>query len=243
VFVGWTTLATWAGAAARSRAAALPDALAQHLSGHTTRTFDLVMNGAVRAAAIAFDAAPGAGGSVQWERLCAVANALQAELGLPAPAVSVSGEAGFRLWLSFDDGVPAPMAQRFVDQLCAIYSPETVPPRVEAPVALPPHLNPATGQWAAFIHPGMGSSFVDEPALEMAPPAAAQAAFLEGLHGIRADELRGALEKLAPAPVEQRAPSQPAPEGLLLKDATLEQIVRHLHGLGIEPTFRHVLRG
>jgi hypothetical protein len=28
---------------------------------------------------------------------------------------------------------------------------------------------------------------------------------------------------------------------LLLKDATLEDIVRHLHSLGIEPTFRHVL--
>ena len=33
-----------------------------------------------------------------------------------------------------------------------------------------------------------------------------------------------------------------AHSGLLLADATLEDIVKHLHGLGIEPTFRHVLK-
>ena len=32
-----------------------------------------------------------------------------------------------------------------------------------------------------------------------------------------------------------------ASEGLLLKDATLEDIVRFLHSKNIEPTFRHLL--
>jgi hypothetical protein len=32
-----------------------------------------------------------------------------------------------------------------------------------------------------------------------------------------------------------------APEGLLLKDATLEDIVRFLHSKNIEPTFRHLI--
>jgi hypothetical protein len=31
------------------------------------------------------------------------------------------------------------------------------------------------------------------------------------------------------------------PDGLLLKDATLEDIVRFLHSKNIEPTFRHIL--
>jgi hypothetical protein len=37
-----------------------------------------------------------------------------------------------------------------------------------------------------------------------------------------------------------RRPLGPKPRrrGLLLKDATLEDIVRHLHGQNIEPTFR-----
>jgi hypothetical protein len=30
---------------------------------------------------------------------------------------------------------------------------------------------------------------------------------------------------------------------LLLRDATLEDIVRHLHAKNIEPTFRHLLPG
>jgi hypothetical protein len=44
--------------------------------------------------------------------------------------------------------------------------------------------------------------------------------------------------KAAPAPV----PSAATPQSLLLKDATLEDIVKHLHALGIEPTFRHALK-
>jgi hypothetical protein len=104
-------------------------------------------------------------------------------------------------------------------------------------------VHPATGKWAAFIHPGMGASFADEPALDMMPPAAAQAAFLEGLQSIDGAQLRQALEKLeGPAPVATpAAPASSASDGLLLKDATLEDIVRHLHAKNIEPTFRHLL--
>jgi hypothetical protein len=51
---------------------------------------------------------------------------------------------------------------------------------------------------------------------------------------------------LAPAGVPQLPPpAQPyasaAPDGLLLKDATLEDIVRFLHAKNIEPTFRHLM--
>jgi hypothetical protein len=77
----------------------------------------------------------------------------------------------------------------------------------------------------------------------MPPPVAGQVAFLEGLDSITAGQFDAALARLEPAaPV--RPPAAPArpdagiPDGLLLKDATLEDIVRALHARDIEPTFR-----
>lgn len=221
------------------------DGLDQHLDGRATRVFDLAQDGAVRAIVVPFDGrAHGDGGSA-WERLCEVANVLQGELDLPAPAVSIDGASGYRLWLSFGQPVPVATAQRFVDLLCATYCPEVKPPAhgVSAPVELPPCRNQVTGKWAAFIHPGMGASFADEPALDMTPPAAAQAAFLQGLESIDAAQLQHALAVLqgAPAQPAPAAASGPAEHGLLLQDATLEDIVRFLHAKHIEPTFRHLL--
>jgi hypothetical protein len=128
----------------------------------------------------------------------------------------------------------------------------------------------------------MGASFAEESGLEMAPPLAGQAGFLESLDSIDEMQFREALRKLeqrrapaaaptqAPAPAQAQAqaanepassatadalaaePSNPprqartparassaAPaDGLLLKDATLEDIVRHLQERNIEPSFR-----
>jgi len=225
--------------------AAPPQELEQHLDGRATRTFDLARDGAVRAIVVPFDGRAHGGGTAAWEKLCEVANVLQGELGLPAPAVSIDGATGYRLWLSMAQPAPVATAQRFVDLLCAVYCPDVVMPAdgVLAPVELPPCRNGATGKWAAFVHPGMGASFADEPALDMTPPAAAQAAFLQGLESIDGLRLEHALSLLQPAP-EPAAPAPVASDaapGLLLKDATLEDIVRHLHAKGIEPTFRHLL--
>jgi hypothetical protein len=210
--------------------------------------------GLIRAIALPFRKA--AGEDVQhWERLCAVANGLQADFGFPAPAVSVASAGGYVLWLALEAPVPVAEARRFVAGLDRIW-PDTLPSpdTVGMPVELPPCLNGGTGHWAAFIHPGMGASFADESGLDMAPPAAGQVAFLEGLHGITADQFRAALDRLAPpapsAPVTP-AVAAPAPtpapaparcdDGLLLRDATLDDIVRVLHARGIEPTFRFIV--
>ncbi len=229
----------------------LPDA--------TPRVIDPVTQDAVRVVVIPFDVQPEHSGAARWAQLCAVANALQGELGLPAPAVSVSGATGFRLWLSFAEPVPVPKAQHFLALLRTAYFDDVMLPAagVRAPVAFPPGLNGATGKWAAFIHPGMGASFEDEPALDMPPPAMGQVALLQGLDSISPAQLQRAMGILQP---DIRQPDVPQPaaavppavqsaqpvqsdtaQGLLLKDATLEDIVRHLHALNIEPTFRHVL--
>lgn len=218
--------------------------LVGHFGGADSAPVCLAEGGATRALVIDFDRQPDDGEAGHWERLCRVANALQAELGLAAPAVSISGASGYRLWLSFAQALPVARAQEFLDALRAAYFPEvTMAGGVDAPVELPPCLHPGSGKWAAFIHPGMGASFADAPGLEMAPPFTAQAAFLEGLQSISLAQLQHALERLTPAsaaPAPLPAPSL-APAGLLLKDATLEDIVRFLHAKGIEPTFRHLL--
>ncbi|QOY92452.1 hypothetical protein IM543_12505 [Massilia sp. UMI-21] len=194
-----------------------------------------------------------------WTNLCAVANTLQESFGFPAPAVSITGDSGYRLWLSLAEPVPEGDVRRFVSMLREAQFPELeLQPCGQVP--LPPSLNPASGKWAAFIHPGMGASFAEEAGLEMAPPKAAQLAFLESLASIDKQQFmdalvslkQEALPTLPSPPAEQPAPADSAPDrpasppgaatdGLLLKDATLEDIVRHLHAHGIEPTFRHVL--
>ena len=248
------------------------EALAQHILGKTTLAIKLTTaDGLTRALAIPFRKVFGDGETGHWERLCAVANALQAELGLPVPAVSIDGANAYRLWLSLETPVPADQAQDFLELLRQAYFPalELAPDAATAPVYLPPCLNPRSGKWAAFIHPGMGASFAEESGLEMAPPLAGQVGFLDGLDSIDEEQFRQALRKLeqrrapalgaAPAAAPStaaadalaaepfalqpqvqapaKAPSA-APGGLLLKDATLEDIVRHLQAKNIEPTFR-----
>ncbi len=183
-------------------------------------------------------------------RLCALANALQSRLGLPAPAVSVSGKDAYGLWLSFAAPTPVAQVQAFLALLHLAYLPD-VPVHPEAaslPVPLLPGMHQGTGKWGAFIHPGLGASFIDEMGLEMAPPLAAQSAFLENLQSITEAQFQNAMAKLQLAHGHALAASVPAvaavaatPGGLLLKDATLEDIIAHLHAKHIEPTFRHLV--
>ncbi|MDB5917976.1 MAG: hypothetical protein JWR40_2210 [Massilia sp.] len=236
-----------------------PQALARHVLGETTLAIDLATgDGMVRAMVIPFrkvDAEP----ARHWTRLCAAANGLQLELGLPAPAVSISGSDGYGLWLSLEAPIPIAQAQEFIALLHQAYFPD-MELRLDAAgaaVELPPCLSMATGKWAAFIHPGMGAAFADESGLEMAPPLAGQAAFLEGVKNAGEEMFRHAFAMLreshalappsaaalpaapvAGAPQVQRAA---AADSLLLKDATLEDIVRFLHAKRIEPTFRHLI--
>lgn len=226
------------------------DDLQRHLLGQVTLPLSLSAAGMTRALVIGFDKVKGDADGRHWTRLCEVAQALQADYGFPAPGVSISADAGFRLWLSFEVPVPSSEAQRFLEGLRDAAFPDlaVAPGAVDRPVALPPCLDPASGRWSAFIHPGMGASFADEPGLDMAPPPLAQAAFLEQLERIGRDQFQAALLSLRPAPAAPAAPaaqaSAPAAAAageLLLRDATLEDIVRHLHARNIEPTFRHLI--
>jgi hypothetical protein len=232
------------------------EALARHVLGQATLAVHLTSDdGWTRAIVIPFCKVEGGEDGQHWHRLCEVAQALQTELGLPAPAVSTSGSNGYGLWLSLTAPVPKAQAQRFLALLRNAYFPDMALAldAVDAPVELPPCLDPISGKWAAFIHPGMGASFADESGLEMAPPFAGQAAFLEGLHGMGEAQFMQALallEQGAAAPASGAvvtiatagAVAGAVADTLLLRDATLEDIVRFLHAKQIEPTFRHLIR-
>lgn len=227
-----------------------PEVLAQHMRGQTTIAIKLTTDdGLTRAMVIPFHKMGDSEEAQHWSRLCTVANALQTQLGFPAPAVSVSGANGYGLWLSLAAPVPAAQAQKFLELLHKAYFPDMdlLPDAVRAPVELPPCLHQSTGKWAAFIHPGMGASFADEAGLEMPPPFAGQAAFLEGLHSISEAQFLRALNMLQQSHGAAPMVSGPASErtvdldDLLLRDATLEDIVRFLHSKNIEPTFRHLI--
>lgn len=227
-----------------------PEQLAPRIAGESGATVDLAApDGSVRALMIPFRKMREAQ-ERHWSLLCEVANALQAELDLEAPAVSVSGSDGYGLWLSLATPIPLALAQEFVALLRLTYFPDVKvkPDDAATEVALPPCLNAQTGKWAAFIHPGMGASFADEAGLEMAPPLGGQLAFLEGLHSSDAAQFDAALARLrqkqggAPLPAPTAAViGATAARGLLLRDASLEDIVAFLHAKNIEPTFRHLV--
>lgn len=228
-----------------------PDGWQQRLQGEMSASISLVSDdGLTRAIVIAFRKLRDAEEAQHWTLLCEVANALQAQYGFPAPAVSISGADGYQLWLSLEMPVQTALVATFIELLRAKHFPvvETDAADDIAVVELPPCQNLRTGKWAAFINPGLGASFADESGLEMAPPLAGQAALLEGLHSISEAQFLNTMQALTqshastPLPVEPGPRSVQAPDGLLLTDATLEDIVRHLHSKHIEPTFRHLIK-
>ncbi len=226
------------------------EALTQHLPGQKTLALSMLnTQGLTRAMVIIFNKVGNHDEDRHWTRLCSVANTLQSEFGFPAPAVSISGDHGYGLWLSLESPVAAEDAQKFVQLLHAAYFPdmELAADSVRIPVELPPCLHAATGMWAAFIDPGLGASFADEAWLEMAPPIAGQIALLKDLHSISAAQFNAALKQLQaehdPVSVANRASPSTGVirDGLLLRDATLEDVINFLHSKNIEPTFRHRL--
>lgn len=152
-------------------------------------------DGRVRAAVIAFRRAG------DWDRVSALWQGVQQELELPAPAISVGGgEAAYRMWFSLAEAVPVQQACLFLEGLCTRYLSGILPVQFElfpcadaarGPQQVPatPALDAASGRWSAFIDPGMGGLFVDEPWLELAPNPDRQAELLATLRSIEPGDL------------------------------------------------------
>jgi hypothetical protein len=148
-----------------------------------------------------------------WPTLWRVWNGVQADLGLPAPAIAVSGTDGHQLWFSLAEPVPAAQAQGFLAALCRHYLADIEPARLRAmPVANatpgqpPQHAEPVPaeigngGHWSAFVAPDLAPVFADEPWLDLPPSPDGQAQLLARLQPIRPGDLAQAWERLRPDP-------------------------------------------
>lgn len=154
--------------------------------------------------------------SADWPQAAALCQALADDLDLPALAVSVSGRAGYRLWLALAEPTPAAEAGRFLAALAGKYLAEVPAGHLRChpaagPTATPglaveavPALDAATGKWSAFIDPSLGEMFVAEAGLDMAPNFDRQADLLAGVQVIAAADFQRALTTLtAPEPTAE----------------------------------------
>ncbi len=162
-------------------------------------------DGRVRVAVVGFERA------ADWNLAARLYEEVQEALELPAPAVSISGGAGYQLWFSFGEPIPIKQAHGFLHLLCNQYLSDMPPghlglwpdelvasPAESRPLIFPPALDEKSGKWSAFIDPSLGSMFVEEPGLEMAPNNDRQADLLAGFASIRRQELQSTLERLKP---------------------------------------------
>jgi len=183
--------------------------LAQSLVGESAVELDLVgADGRVRTLVVEFEKAG------DWQHAARLYQAVQDDLGWPAPALSVAGHQGYAIWFSLAQAVPLAQASAFLAALRAAYLADLpalrlgLHPAADAParIRLVPGRHPASGKWSAFIDPTLGGMFIDEAWLEMAPNQDKQAELLAALKSIKPAEFESALGTLQSAP-----PSDPAP--------------------------------
>ena len=138
-----------------------------------------------------------------WDRLAAVWQGVQAELGLPAPAIAVSGADAVQLWFSLQAPVAAAQGHAFLDGLRARWLADLAPAQVRLRVGDAPPVPAALAEerWSAFVAPDLAAVFADTPWLDVEPGEEGQATLLQGLHAIEPAAFADALARLrAPAP-------------------------------------------
>ncbi len=142
-----------------------------------------------------------------WGTLSAVWRGVQADLGLPAPAIAVNGVDGLQLWFSLQQALPKAQAHGFLQALCTRYMPGIAPQRIglwpgagegNAPIAPARQVGP--DRWSAFVAPDLAPVFEDTPWLDIPPNPEGQAELLSQLARIAPEDMASALGLLQPAP-------------------------------------------
>lgn len=147
-----------------------------------------------------------------WSDLAKVWQGVQADLELPAPAIAVSGSDGCQLWFSVAEPVPPDQAMAFLQSLRRRYLGDIAQERIgikPSGITEMPPFEAAPGHWSAFVAPDLASLFADEPWLDLAPGADAQADLLSRLQSTKPQDLKRAMERLRPTspPASAQAPS------------------------------------
>ncbi|MEO8299807.1 MAG: hypothetical protein ABI574_18585 [Burkholderiales bacterium] len=154
--------------------------------------------------------------------LSTVWQGVQADLGLPAPGMAVSGTDGLQLWFSLAEPVSAARGHAFLAALQRRYLADVAPARVRLMPASDeattltlqtlqvPALHAATGNWSAFIAPDLAPLFAETPWLDVPPGDEAQASLLMRLASIDARGFDAAWAQLQQ--VEAAVPAAQAPQ-------------------------------
>ena len=183
----------------------------KHLSGAETVALNLVnAEGLCRVLALDFDGAAHGQVARDWRLLRAITDHIAGELGLPVPAVSVSGRKGFGLWWGLAEPVPAGQAQSFLRLFRRAYlsevpgdeldlRPDTDNPTkaAQAVAKLPPCLHRGSGKWAGFLPAErLKEEEAPKPWFEERPELAMQAAILAAVELVPVSAFLRALDAL-----------------------------------------------
>lgn len=142
------------------------------------------------------------GRPADWAAISAVWQGAQADLGLPAPAIAVSGVDGYQVWFSLAEPWPLAQAMAFLESLRGRYLPGIAADRISLMTQPPgvPGLQTPTGNWSAFVAPDLAPVFAETPWLDIQPSPDGQADLLCRLKSIKQADFQRALERLVPAP-------------------------------------------
>jgi hypothetical protein len=155
-----------------------------------------------------------------WTLLGEVWRGVQAELGLPAPGIAVSGRDGLQLWFSLQEPVHAAYGARFLALLRQRYLagvpqsrlrllPSTGDPLQHADLV--PAQQAGSDNWSAFVAPDLAPVFADTPWLDVEPSADGQAELLARLVSIKPAAFDAAVARLqTPSSTPLAATESPA---------------------------------
>lgn len=154
-----------------------------------------------------------------WDALLPVWQAVQADGGLPAPGIAVSGTDSHQLWFSLAEPVPLAEGHAFLatlQQRCLAHVPAarlTLWPTPDArdwPEAIPAQQGDAE-QWSAFVAPDLAPMFDDTPWLDLPPSPEGQADLLARLRSITPEAWREAQAWLQAQDATQPNPQATGP--------------------------------
>lgn len=137
-----------------------------------------------------------------WSVVSTVWQRVQSDLGLPPPAIAVTGNDGYQLWFSLAEPVTAAEASFFLESLRQRFLSEIAPERISMlptetrHAQLVPALQQSTGLWSAFVAPDLAAIFADSPGLDIPPRVEAQAKVLARLESIKSSMFEAIFDQV-----------------------------------------------
>ena len=162
---------------------------------------------------------------VGWSPLAMLWQGVQADLGLPAPAIAVNGHDALQLWFALAQPVTVDDALAALAGLRQRFLAEVPAHRIgQWPAARPGQADTAAGpridqlpprqigaeRWSAFVSPDLAPVFADTPWLEIPPGDDAQASLLARLQPASAGAWHEARQRLLPTTPALQAPREAA---------------------------------